>query len=88
MMNYAILVLLLHFFKLERAPLNDAARAAVFPQLRAVGEMSLEAHPIDDQVSKCDAQAVPLAAGIKLTVRDLNALVRRLAERHRPLADE
>ncbi|KAJ6615803.1 hypothetical protein B0H10DRAFT_2220136 [Mycena sp. CBHHK59/15] len=53
--------------KLERAPLGDAARAAVFPKLRAVGEASIEVHPIDDQVSACDPQALPLAAGIKLT---------------------
>ncbi|KAJ6609908.1 cytochrome P450 [Mycena sp. CBHHK59/15] len=53
-MFYANLVLLLHFFKLERALLGDAARAAVFPKLRAVGEASIEVHPIDDQVSACD----------------------------------
>ncbi|KAJ6557744.1 cytochrome P450 [Mycena capillaripes] len=82
---YGNLVLLLHFFKLERAPLTEAARAAVFPKLRAVGEMSLEAHPIYDQISVCDAQAVPLAAGIKLTARDPDALVRWLADGHREL---
>ncbi|KAJ7918568.1 putative cytochrome P450 phenylacetate 2-hydroxylase [Mycena leptocephala] len=84
-MFYGNLVLLLHFFKLERGPLGDAARAAVFPKLRAVGEASLEVHPIDDQVSVCDPQALPLAAGIKLTVRDPDALARWLAEGHREL---
>ncbi|KAJ6498713.1 putative cytochrome P450 phenylacetate 2-hydroxylase [Mycena vulgaris] len=82
---YANLVLLLHFFKLERGPLGDAARVAVFPQLRAVGEASLEVHPIDDQVSACDPQALPLAAGIKLPARDPNALSRWLTEGHREL---
>ncbi|KAJ6557755.1 cytochrome P450 [Mycena capillaripes] len=82
---YGNLILLLHFFKLERAPLTEAARAAVFPKIRAAREMSLEAHPIDDQLSVCDAQAVPLAAGIKLTARDPDALARWLAEGHREL---
>ncbi|KAJ6602622.1 putative cytochrome P450 phenylacetate 2-hydroxylase [Mycena vulgaris] len=84
-MFYANLVLLLHFFKLERGPLGDAARATVFPKLRAVSEASLEIHPIDDQVSACDPQALPLAAGIKLTARDPIALSRWLTEGHREL---
>ncbi|KAJ6458951.1 putative cytochrome P450 phenylacetate 2-hydroxylase [Mycena vitilis] len=84
-MFYANLVLLLHFFKLERGPLGEAARASVFPELRAVGEASLEMHPIDDQVSACDPQALPLAAGIKLTPRDADGLARWLAEGHREL---
>ncbi|KAJ6569431.1 cytochrome P450 [Mycena capillaripes] len=84
-MFYGNLILLLHFFKLERATLGEAGRAAVFPQLRAVGEASLEVHPIDDQVSVCDPQALPLAAGVKLTVRDPDALARWLAEGHREL---
>ncbi|KAF7307885.1 Cytochrome P450 phenylacetate [Mycena kentingensis (nom. inval.)] len=79
---YGNLVLLLHFFKLERAPLSDAARAAVFPSLRAVGDASLEMHPLDDQVSACDPQALPLAAGIKLVVRDSEALGKWLEEGH------
>ncbi|KAJ7020855.1 cytochrome P450 [Mycena alexandri] len=82
---YGNLTLLLHFFRLERAPLSEAARAAVFPKLRAVGEASLEVHPIDDQISACDAQAVPLAAGIRLTARDPDALARWLTEGHREL---
>ncbi|KAJ7713061.1 cytochrome P450, partial [Mycena metata] len=77
---YGNLILLLHFFRLERAPLSEAARAAVFPKLRAVGEASREVHPIDDQISVCDAQAVPLAAGIRLTARDPDALARWLTE--------
>ncbi|KAJ7664419.1 putative cytochrome P450 phenylacetate 2-hydroxylase [Mycena polygramma] len=81
-MLYGNLVLLLHFFKLERGPLGEAARAAVFPKFRDIGEMSLEAHPIDDQVSVCDSHATPLAAGIKLTARDPHALVRWIAEGH------
>ncbi|KAJ7122652.1 putative cytochrome P450 phenylacetate 2-hydroxylase [Mycena crocata] len=84
-MFYASLSLLLYFFKLDRAPLGDSARAAVFPKLRAVGEASLEVHPIDDQVSACDPQALPLAAGIKLTARDPVALACWLAEGHREL---
>ncbi|KAJ6550604.1 cytochrome P450 [Mycena vulgaris] len=82
---YANLVLLLHFFKLERGPLGDAARAAVFPKLRGVGEASLEVHSIDGQVSACDPQALPLAAGIKLTAPDPNALSRWLTQGHREL---
>ncbi|KAJ7077645.1 putative cytochrome P450 phenylacetate 2-hydroxylase [Mycena belliarum] len=84
-MFYANLVLLLHFFGLERGPLGNEALANVFPHLRAVGEASLEVHPIDDQVSACDPQALPLAAGIKLTVRDPEALARWLADGHREL---
>ncbi|KAJ7613752.1 putative cytochrome P450 phenylacetate 2-hydroxylase [Mycena polygramma] len=82
---YGNLVLLLHFFKLERGSLGEAERAAVFPSFRAVREASLEVHPIDDQVSPCDAQALPLAAGIKLTARDPEALARWLTEGHREL---
>ncbi|KAJ7430348.1 putative cytochrome P450 phenylacetate 2-hydroxylase [Mycena galericulata] len=84
-MFYGNLVLLLHFFKLERAPLGDVAREAVFPKLSAVGEASFEVHPIDDQVSAADPQALPLAAGIKITVRDPVALAHWLAEGHREL---
>ncbi|KAF8169874.1 cytochrome P450 [Mycena galopus ATCC 62051] len=84
-MFYGTLVLLLHFFKLERAPLGESARASVFPKLRAVGEASLEVHPIDDQVSAADPQALPLAAGINLKARDPEALARWLAEGHREL---
>ncbi|KAJ7463472.1 putative cytochrome P450 phenylacetate 2-hydroxylase [Mycena galericulata] len=82
---YANLVLSLHFFKLERAPLGDAAREAVFPKVRAVGEASFEVHPIDDQVSATEPQALPLAAGIKLTVRDHGALAHWLEKGHREL---
>ncbi|KAJ7681345.1 cytochrome P450 [Mycena rosella] len=82
---YANLVLLLHFFKLERGPLGDAPLATVFPKLRAVGEASLEVHPINDQVSVCDPQALPLAAGIKLTARDAEALSSWIDEGHREL---
>lgn len=55
------------------------------PKLRAVGEASLEVHPMDDQVSACDPQALPLAAGIKLTARDPDALAHWLADGHREL---
>ncbi|KAJ7749897.1 putative cytochrome P450 phenylacetate 2-hydroxylase [Mycena metata] len=84
-MLYANLVLLLHFFKLERGPLDDTTIGTVFPAARAVGEASLSVNPIDDQVSACDPQALPLAAGIKLTVRDPDALDRWLADGHREL---
>ena len=84
-MLYGTLVLLLHFFKLERAPLSEAAKAEVFPSFRAVREASLEMHPIDDQISACDAQALAGYVGIKLTPRNPDALERWLAEGHRDL---
>ncbi|KAF7321109.1 Cytochrome P450 phenylacetate [Mycena chlorophos] len=81
-MFYGSFVLLLHFFKLERAPLEEAARNSTFPKFRSTidGEMSLEADPIHDQVSLCDAQAIPLPAGIKLTPRNPEALAQWLEE--------
>jgi hypothetical protein len=83
--HYGTLVLLLHFFKLERAPLSEAAKADVFPSFRATREASSEMHPIDDQISTCDAQALPGYVGIKLTPRNPEALARWLAEGHHGL---
>jgi len=79
-MLYGTLTLLLYFFKLERAPLSEASKADAFPQFRAMQEASSELHPVDDQVSACDAQALPGYIGIKLTPRDPEALARWLAE--------
>ncbi|KAJ6600148.1 cytochrome P450 [Mycena sp. CBHHK59/15] len=71
-MFYANLVLLLHFFKLERAP----------SAMRRAPPSSPSYAP---SVSACDPQALPLAAGIKLTARDPDALAHWLAEGHREL---
>jgi hypothetical protein len=84
-MFYGNLVLLLHFFKLSRAPMNDAALSKVFPAFRAEREASVEMDPIDDQVSVCDPQALPWAAGIKLTPRDPEELAKWLTEGHMEL---
>lgn len=75
-----MLVLLIHHFKLERAPMEEAAKAKTFPEIRSVREMSVEVDPIDDQVSECDSQAIPLMAGIKLTPRNPDSLARWIAE--------
>ena len=77
-MLYGMVTLLLYFFKLERAPLSEAAKAKVFPSFRTTREASSEMHPIHDQLSACDAQAVPGYIGIKLTPRDPDALARWL----------
>ncbi|KAJ6474815.1 putative cytochrome P450 phenylacetate 2-hydroxylase [Mycena sanguinolenta] len=84
-MLYGTLTLLLYFFKLERAPLSEAVKAEVFPSFRTAREASTEMHPIDDQMSTCDAQALAGYVGIKLTPRDPEALVRWLAEGHHEL---
>ena len=84
-MLYGTLTLLLYFFKLERAPLDESAKADIFPSFRAEREASVEMHPIDDQVSTCDAQALAGYVGIKLTPRDPEALAQWLAEGHQEL---
>jgi hypothetical protein len=77
---YGALVLLLHHFKLERAALDDEAKAKVFPPIRADREMSMDVDAIADQVAECDSQAIPLMAGVKLTPRNPDALTRWIAE--------
>ena len=67
-MLYGTFTLLLYFFKFERAPLSKSAKAQVFPSFRATREASTEMHPIQDQVSGCEAQALPGYVGIKLTM--------------------
>lgn len=84
-MFYGNLTLLLYFFKLERAPLDEAAKAKVFPSFRAAKEASAEMHPIDDQISSCDAQALAAYVGVKLTPRDPDVLAKWISEGHREL---
>ncbi|KZV72553.1 putative cytochrome P450 phenylacetate 2-hydroxylase [Peniophora sp. CONT] len=81
-MMYGTIILLLHFFKMERAALDEEGRNEVFPAYRATAEASEELDPITDQISECAAQALPKAAGIRLTPRDPEALTRWLAEGH------
>ena len=66
-MLYGMFTLLLYFFKLKRAPLSETAKANVFPSFWAMREASSKMHPIHDQLSTCEAQAVPGYIGIKLT---------------------
>lgn len=87
-MFYATLSLLLHFFTLERAPLDDPkAKDAVFPQFRAASEASLDMDPIIDQISQCDAQGLPKYVGVKLTPRNSEALVAWLQEGYKDLEE-
>jgi hypothetical protein len=79
-MLYSMLVLLIHHFKLERAPMDEAAKAKTFPEIRSIREMSFEVDAVNDQVSECDSQAIPLMAGIKLTPRNPESLARWIAE--------
>ena len=81
-MLYGTIILLLHFFNMERAALDEEGRNEVFPAYRATAEASEELHPITDQVSECAAQALPKAAGVRLTPRDPDALARWLADGH------
>jgi cytochrome P450 len=67
---YGMMVLLLHHFKLERGPLDEEAKEKVFLAERKVREMTMDVDPIEDQVSECDPQSIPLMAGIKLIPRD------------------
>ncbi|KAF2677945.1 putative cytochrome P450 phenylacetate 2-hydroxylase, partial [Lentithecium fluviatile CBS 122367] len=85
---YGILALTLHFFKLERADLDADSMRTVFPRFRAdVGQCSPDMDPIVDQVSTCDAQAVPRAVGICLSSRDPEQLAAWINEGHRSLQD-
>lgn len=71
---YSTLVLLLHFFKWERAPLAEAEMELVFPLFRAARECSLEMHPTLDTATPDEAQAIPWACGMKWTARDPEGL--------------
>ncbi|CZR69413.1 uncharacterized protein PAC_19313 [Phialocephala subalpina] len=84
---YGILALTLHFFKLERAELNDEGMRDVFPSFRAAGQCSMNMDPIKDQISDCDAQAVPFAVGIRLIPRNPDQLNFWIKEDHRTLQE-
>ncbi|KZV69573.1 cytochrome P450 [Peniophora sp. CONT] len=80
---YGALILLLHFFRIERAELDTQGRKDVFPAYRSSGPVaSTEMDPITDQISECAAQALPRAAGVCLTPRDPAQLQHWLAEGH------
>ena len=84
-MMYGTLILILHFFNLERGKLDKEGLSEVFPEFRGEAESSYELHPITDQISECDAQALPKASGVRLTPRDPEALQRWIAEGHTSL---
>ena len=70
-MMYGTLLLILYFFKLERAELDEEGRKEVFPAYRASGtDASAEMDPIMDQALECAAQALPRATGVRLIPRD------------------
>ncbi|KZV60724.1 putative cytochrome P450 phenylacetate 2-hydroxylase [Peniophora sp. CONT] len=80
---YGTIILLLHFFELQRDTLDAEGRKEVFPAYRAdVAEASATMDPITDQVTECAAQALPRAAGVRLTPRDPAQLAHWLAEGH------
>ena len=73
----------MHFFELKRDNLDAEGLKEVFPAYRADGEeASATMDPITDQVSECAAQALPRAAGVRLTPRDPAQLAHWLAEGH------
>ncbi|VDC06288.1 unnamed protein product [Peniophora sp. CBMAI 1063] len=68
---YGMIILLVRFFKLERAELDEEGRKEVFPAYRATGtDASAEMDPITDQALECAAQALPRATGVRLIPRD------------------
>lgn len=84
---YGILSLALHFFKFERAELNDEELRDVFPLFRACRQTTVEMHPIHDQVSTSERQAVPCATGIRVLPRNPGQLASWLSEGHQTLGD-
>ncbi|KZT64715.1 cytochrome P450 [Daedalea quercina L-15889] len=81
-MLYGSLILVLHFFDLDRAPLDEEGLAEVFPDFRSAEESSWRMDPIADQISECDAQALPKASGVRLRPRDRGALQWWISEGH------
>ncbi|KZV69622.1 cytochrome P450 [Peniophora sp. CONT] len=78
---YSTLILMLHFFKLERAELDTEGRKEVFPAFRACGaDASAAMDPVEDQAAECAAQAIPRATGVRLVPRDLKQLAHWLEE--------
>ena len=76
-----MIIVLVHFFKLERTELDAEGLKAVFPTYRANGApASAEMDPIEDQALECAAQALPRAAGIRLVPRDAAQLTHWLDE--------
>lgn len=78
---YSMLIIMLHFFKLERAELDAKGRKEVFPAFRACGaDASAAMDPVEDQAAECAAQALPRAAGVRLVPRDSTQLAQWLDE--------
>lgn len=76
-----MLSLVIHFYRIERAPLDEAGKEEIFPGFRrGVGEASISVDPLDDQYSTCDAQAIPRPIGIRLIPREPDAASKWLSE--------
>jgi phenylacetate 2-hydroxylase len=71
---YATLILLIHFFKWERALIGEEEKKHVIPAFRAARECSADMHPLDNTATPTEIQAIPWACGLKFTVRDSEAL--------------
>lgn len=59
----------------------------VFPTYRACRQSSPDMDPILDQVSQCDGQALPCAAGIRMVPRNPEQLAAWISEGHQSLQD-
>lgn len=84
---YGILSLTLHFFKFERAELDEEGMRDVFPSFRACRQTSPKMDPVYDQTSTCDGQAVPCATGIRVVPRNPELLASWIKEGHQSLQD-
>ncbi|KAF8492259.1 cytochrome P450 [Gautieria morchelliformis] len=76
---YSTLILLLHFFKWERAMLTDEQRKRIMPRIRGKRECSADMDPLTD-AAETALQAIPYAFGMKFTPRDPEALADWLAQ--------
>ncbi|KAJ4146011.1 hypothetical protein LMH87_004841 [Akanthomyces muscarius] len=84
---YGVLSLALHFFKFERAELDEDGLKEVFPSFRAARQSTAAMDPIHDQVSLCDGQAAPCATGIRVVPRNPERLAAWISEGHQTLQD-
>jgi hypothetical protein len=81
-MMYGAIILFLHFFELERGPLDEEGLKEVFPDYRAAAQSSPAVDPIFDQISLCASQALPKATGVRLIPRNPEQLARWIDEDH------
>ncbi|KAJ3490342.1 hypothetical protein NLG97_g5793 [Lecanicillium saksenae] len=84
---YGTLSLALHFFKFERAELDDEGMKEVFPSFRACRQTTADMDPVYDQVDACDRQSVPCATGIHAVPRNREQLNHWLTEGHQSMQD-